>query len=141
MTSYRQTEELLIHSSLRADESSLTGESVSVEKDTLPINEINLSPGDQHNMIFSGTHITYGRGRAIVTGVGRSTEIGKIATLIEQAKEKATPLQKSLDEFGKKLAMIIIAISVLIFALNLYRNNPLVDALMFFHISCSSSNT
>lgn len=117
--------------SLRADESSLTGESVSVEKDTLPINEINLSPGDQHNMIFSGTHITYGRGRAIVTGVGRSTEIGKIATLIEQAKEKATPLQKSLDEFGKKLAMIIIAISVLIFALNLYRNNPLVDALMF----------
>jgi len=117
--------------SLRADESSLTGESVSVEKDTLLIDETDLSPGDQHNMIFSGTHITYGRGRAIVTGVGRGTEIGKIATLIEEATEKETPLQKSLDEFGKKLAMIIIAIAVLVFALNLYRNNPLVDAMMF----------
>ncbi|WP_108032044.1 cation-translocating P-type ATPase [Trichococcus patagoniensis] len=117
--------------SLRVDESSLTGESVSVEKDTLLIDETDLSPGDQHNMIFSGTHITYGRGRAIVTSVGRGTEIGKIATLIEEATEKETPLQKSLDEFGKKLAMIIIAIAVLVFALNLYRNNALVDAMMF----------
>lgn len=117
--------------SIKADESALTGESVSVEKDTGPINARDLSPGDQRNMIFSGTHVTYGRGIAVVTSVGRNTEIGKIATLLEQAKEKETPLQKSLNEFGKKLAVIIIAIAALIFALNLYRNISIVDAMMF----------
>ncbi|MHB1153494.1 MAG: cation-translocating P-type ATPase [Eubacteriales bacterium] len=117
--------------SLKADESALTGESVSAEKDTQTIDAANLSPGDQRCIIFSGTHITYGRGLAVVTGVGRNTEIGKIATLLEQAKEKDTPLQKSLDVFGKKLAVIIIAIAALIFALNLYRHNLIVDAMMF----------
>ena len=117
--------------SLRVDESALTGESVGAEKDSLPINASNLSPGDQRNMVFSGTHITYGRGTAVVTGVGRDTEIGKIATLLESAKEKETPLQKSLTIFGKRLAVIIMVIAALIFSLNLYRDNPLVDALMF----------
>lgn len=117
--------------SLRVDESALTGESVGAEKDSLPINAANLSPGDQRNMVFSGTHITYGRGTAVVTGVGRDTEIGKIATLLESAKEKETPLQKSLTIFGKRLAVIIMVIAALIFSLNLYRDNPLVDALMF----------
>ena len=117
--------------SLKADESALTGESVSTDKNTAVIDASNLSPGDQFNMVFSGTHITYGRGTAVVTGVGRKTEIGKIASLIESAKEKETPLQKSLNAFGKKLAMIIMIISALIFLLNLYRRNPLVDSLMF----------
>ncbi len=117
--------------SLKVDESALTGESVSAEKDTTAIDAVNLSPGDQRNMIFSGTHITYGRGLAVVTGVGSNTEIGKIASLLEQAKDKETPLQKSLNDFGKKLAVIIMTISALIFALNLYRDNPIIDAMMF----------
>ncbi|ETA80563.1 cation-translocating P-type ATPase [Youngiibacter fragilis] len=117
--------------SLKVDESALTGESVSVEKDTVTINASKLSPGDQCNMIFSGTHITYGRGVAVVTCVGGNTEIGKIATLLERAKDKETPLQKNLDDFGKKLAAIIIVIAALIFALNLYRGKPIIDVFMF----------
>lgn len=117
--------------SLTADESALTGESVSIEKVTQPIVSKYLALGDQRNMIFSGTHITYGRGVAVVTGVGRNTEIGKIATLLEQAKDKETPLQKSLNKFGKKLAVMIIVIAALIFAVNLYRSNPIIDAMMF----------
>ena len=122
---------LLSSFSLRLDESAITGESVNVEKDTLSIEGWHLSPGDQRNMIFSGTHVTYGRGLAIVTGVGRNTEIGKIATLLEQAKDNETPLQKSLELFGKKLAIVILSLAAVILALNLYRNNPLVDAMMF----------
>lgn len=117
--------------SLKVDESALTGESVSAEKDTLPIEANDVSPGDRLNMLFSGTHITYGRGLAVVTGVGSNTEIGKIATMLEQATDKETPLQKSLDDFGKRLAAIIIAIAVVIFALNIYRGNPIVDVMMF----------
>lgn len=119
--------------SLKVDESALTGESVSVEKDTVSINASKLSPGDQCNMIFSGTHITYGRGVAVVTCVGGNTEIGKIATLLERAKDKETPLQKNLDDFGKKLAAIIIVIAALIFALNLYRGKPIIDVFMFLY--------
>lgn len=117
--------------SLKVDESALTGESVSAEKDTLPIEAKDLSPGDQLNMLFSGTHITYGRGLTVVTGVGTNTEIGKIATMLEQAQDKETPLQKSLDDFGKRLAVIIIVIAVVIFAINIYRGNPIIDVMMF----------
>ena len=117
--------------SLKADESALTGESVSSEKDDLPLAGTDLSPGDQSNMVFSGTHITYGRGLAVITAVGKSTELGKIASMLEQAKEKKTPLQISLDSFGRKLAVIILAISAVIFALSIYRGRPMLDAVMF----------
>ena len=117
--------------SLKADESALTGESVSSEKDSETLTGADLAPGDQSNMVFSGTHITYGRGLAIVTAVGKSTELGKIASMLEQAKEKKTPLQISLDSFGRKLAVIILAISVVIFALSIYRGRPMLDAVMF----------
>lgn len=111
--------------SLKADESALTGESVSSEKDSETLTGADLAPGDQSNMVFSGTHITYGRGLAIVTAVGKSTELGKIASMLEQAKEKKTPLQISLDSFGRKLAVIILAISAVIFALSIYRGRPM----------------
>ncbi|NLW12459.1 MAG: HAD-IC family P-type ATPase, partial [Clostridiaceae bacterium] len=117
--------------SLKSDESALTGESVSTEKDNKTLDGSDLGPGDQSNMVFSGTHITYGRGLAVVTSVGLATELGKIASMLEQAKEKKTPLQISLDNFGRKLAVIILAISAIIFALSIYRGRPMLDAVMF----------
>ncbi|MHB1395044.1 MAG: cation-translocating P-type ATPase [Clostridia bacterium] len=117
--------------SLQVSESALTGESVSVEKVTEFIEEEDVAIGDQLNMIFSSSHVTYGRGKAVVTGVGATTEIGRIASLLKSAQEKATPLQKNLDNFGKKLALLIIVISSIVFGLSLYRGAPIMDSLMF----------
>ena len=117
--------------SLQISESALTGESVSVEKVIEPIDKDGVAIGDRVNMIFSSSHVTYGRGKAVVTGVGVSTEIGHIASLLKSAKEKATPLQENLDNFGKKLAILIIIISSIIFGLSMYRGAPIMDSLMF----------
>lgn len=117
--------------SLQVSESALTGESVSVEKVIEPINKDDVAIGDRVNMIFSSSHVTYGRGKAVVTGVGVSTEIGHIASLLKSAQEKATPLQENLDNFGKKLAILIIIISSIVFGLSLYRGAPIMDSLMF----------
>ncbi|WP_170313628.1 MULTISPECIES: cation-translocating P-type ATPase [Lacrimispora] len=117
--------------SLQVNESALTGESVSVEKVIEPISKDDVAIGDRVNMIFSSSHVTYGRGKAVVTGVGVSTEIGHIASLLKSAQEKATPLQENLDNFGKKLAILIIIISSIVFGLNLYRGAPIMDSLMF----------
>ena len=117
--------------SLQVNESALTGESVSVEKSIAPINQDEVAIGDQVNMIFSSSHVTYGRGRAVVTGVGASTEIGRIASLLKSAQEKATPLQQNLDKFGKKLALMIIILSSIIFGVSMYRGTPIMDSLMF----------
>lgn len=117
--------------SLQVNESALTGESVSVEKSIAPINQDEVAIGDQVNMIFSSSHVTYGRGRAVVTGVGASTEIGRIASLLKSAQEKATPLQQNLDKFGKKLALLIIILSSIIFGVSMYRGTPIMDSLMF----------
>ena len=117
--------------SLQVNESSLTGESESVDKivDTIEKDEIAL--GDQKNMVFSGSLVTYGRALVVVTGTGMNTEIGKIATLLDQTQEKKTPLQVSLDEFSKKLAMAILAVCILVFGLSIYRGTPILDSLMF----------
>ncbi|MHC1722371.1 MAG: cation-translocating P-type ATPase [Aminipila sp.] len=117
--------------SLQTNESALTGESLSVEKYTQALDSEKTALGDQVNRVFSSSHVTYGRGLAVVTAVGKDTEIGKIAGLIASAKEKATPLQQSLDAFGKKLAILILVITALVFALSLYRQSPVMDALMF----------
>src|SRR4051812_9121839 len=103
---------LIENHSLQINESSLTGESLAVIKSIEPIEEKDVSIGDQKNMVFSGSFVTYGRGVVLVTGTGMKTEIGKIANLLESAKEKKTPLQASLDNFGKKLAVIIIVIAI-----------------------------
>lgn len=122
---------LLENHSLQINESSLTGESLSVLKEIEPVDQEDVSLGDRKNMVFSGSYVTYGRGVVIVTNIGMNTEIGKIANLLESAKEKQTPLQASLDHFGKRLAIIIIAIAVIIFSLDLFRGNNLVDSFMF----------
>lgn len=116
--------------SLQVNESSLTGESVSIEKTVDVIDQENVAIGDQINMLFSSSHVTYGRGKAVVVKVGVNTEIGRIATLIQNTVEKATPLQISLDRFGKKLALFIIIISSLIFFLSMYRKIPVMESLM-----------
>ena len=117
--------------SLQVNESSLTGESLAVTKSIEPIAGEDVSIGDKVNMVFSGSFVTYGRGTVLVTDIGMKTEIGKIANLLESAQEKKTPLQASLDNFGKKLAFIIIIIALLVFGLDLFRGKDLVDSFMF----------
>lgn len=96
---------------LRAAESALTGESTSVSKDSEPIPD-EVGVGDQSNMVLSGTAVTSGRGRAVVTATGAATEIGKIAGTLQEQKEEPTPLQKELDYVGSLLGKIVIAIAV-----------------------------
>lgn len=122
---------LIENYSLQINESSLTGESESVLKTTNVINENNVPIGDQKNMVCSGSFVTYGRAVIIVTAIGMKTEIGKIANLLESAKEKKTPLQVNLDNFGKKLAFVILVISALIFALNIFRGHAIIVSFMF----------
>ena len=108
--------------SLKVNESSLTGESEAVEKtaDALPAGKTAL--GDQKNMVFSGSLVTYGRAVMLVTGTGMNTELGHIAELMNQTQQRKTPLQKSLDDFSGKLAAAILAICALVFCLSLFRS-------------------
>ena len=117
---------------LKLNESSLTGESESSEKtsDELDSNE-DVALGDQKNMVFSGSLVTYGRGKAVVTGVGRSTELGRIAELMDQAGDKKTPLQVTMDNFSKKLSVVIILICIVVFGLGMYRGMAAADAMLF----------
>ena len=117
--------------SLQVNESALTGESESVNKFEQVINKEEVALGDQKNMVFSSSLVTYGRALVIVTSTGMNTELGKIATLMDETQEKKTPLQVSLDDFSKKLAIIILVICVLVFGLSVYRETPIVDSLMF----------
>ncbi len=116
--------------SIQVNESALTGESINVDKDMSPISE-EKPLAERVNMVYSGSFVTYGRGKFIVTDVGMSTEVGKIASLIQNAEERKTPLQKSLDNFGKKLSIVIIIICILVFGLNFLQNGELLDSLMF----------
>lgn len=117
--------------SLQVNESSLTGESEAIDKIEALIDKEDLPIGDKRNMVFSGSFVTNGRGRAIVTSIGMATEIGKIANLLQNAKEKKTPLQLNLDHFGKRLAIGIIIICLIIFGLDILRGRELVDSFMF----------
>lgn len=117
--------------SLQVGESALTGESISVDKFSGELVGDEMPLGDQSNMIFSSSHVTYGRGKAIVVAVGANTEIGKIASLLKNAQEKKTPLQENLDQFGRKLSFLIMMVSSLIFIMNFMRGMPVMDALMF----------
>lgn len=121
---------ILRNYSLQVNEGSLTGESANVEKneEVLP-EEVPLA--DRKNMVFSGSFVTYGRAEVLVTATGMETELGKIAGLMNQTKERKTPLQISLDSFSKKLAILIMAICALVFCLGIYRKMPVIDAMMF----------
>ena len=96
---------------LQVAEASLTGESVPVPKDTAAVDD-GASLGDRYGMVFSGTAATYGRGTAIVTATGMHTEVGRIAGMLEDAPKAITPLQKDLDRLGKRLALIVVGIAV-----------------------------
>lgn len=118
--------------SLMTDESSLTGESGSVEKRAEVLRDCgNIPLAERTNMVYSGTLVTSGRGVVVVTATGMNTEIGKIASMMNATVERRTPLQISLDDFSRKLAMVIMGICVLVFGLNLYRKMPVLDSLMF----------
>lgn len=106
--------------SLKSVEGMLTGESEPVLKVTDVIHE-ESSLGDQKNMVFSGSTIVYGRGMFIVTATGMNTEVGKIANLLEKAESKETPLQKKLDQFSKRLGIIIMILAIIIFGLEVGR--------------------
>lgn len=122
---------ILENYSLKVNESSLTGESEPVEKTADAIQEQKVALGDRKNMVFSGSLVTYGRAVAVVTGTGMQTELGKIASLLNQTVQRKTPLQQSMDKFSQKLAIIILGICVLVFGLSLYNQMPVMDALLF----------
>ncbi len=117
--------------SLQVNESALTGESEGVNKFSEVIAAEQVALGDQKNMVFSGSLVTYGRANVVVTATGMNTEIGKIAALMNQTQQKKTPLQVSMDQFSQKLAIIIMIICALVFGLSLYRGMAVVDAMMF----------
>ncbi len=121
---------ILHNYSLQVNESSLTGESTNVEKSDAVI------PGtpvlaDRKNMVYSGSLVTYGRAEVLVTATGMETELGKIAGLMNAAKERKTPLQESLDQFSGRLAVFIMIVCALVFILCIYRQMTLLDSMMF----------
>ncbi len=122
---------ILENFSLKVNESSLTGESEGVDKESTPLPDGQIGLGDRKNMVFSGSLVTYGRATVAITETGMNTELGKVAALMNQTQQRKTPLQESLDDFSKKLAFIIMAICVIVFGLSLYHGNAPLDALMF----------
>lgn len=115
---------------MKIDESALTGESLGVEKEMHAI-EGSVPLGDRINMVYSGSFVTYGRGEFIVTSVGMETEVGKIATLLKSTSEKKTPLQMNLDNFGKKLSILILVFCGILFGISVFRGQPMGDAFLF----------
>ena len=121
---------LIETASLRVEESSLTGESTSVEKNTAPLPDENLGVGDRKNMVFSSSVIAYGRGRAIAVATGMDAEVGKIAGMLLAAEEGSTPLQKKLASLGKILGAAALGVCALIFAIGAFQGRNLFE--MFF---------
>ncbi len=115
---------------MRAMEAALTGESEAVEKDPSLVFASALPLGDRRNMVFSGTIINYGRGEMLVTGTGMQTELGNIATMLQDVVEEATPLQQRLDRLGKWLAIAAIVLVVVIFVLGLALGQPVQEMLL-----------
>ena len=112
--------------SLKVDESALTGESIAVEKNLDEV-AVGTALGDQTNKVFSGSFVTYGRGRYEVTAIGMNTEVGKIADLMKNTSEKRTPLQVNLDDFGKKLSILILVFSGIILGVNVFQGKPVIE--------------
>ena len=115
---------------LKAQESSLTGESVPVEKNTEAIENKETGIGDCTNMLFSSSLITYGRGKGIVVETGMTTEVGKIAGMLDLAEEQTTPLQEKLNKLGKTLGIVALAICVFIFIIGLIQGKEPIHMFM-----------
>lgn len=121
---------IIENASLKVNESALTGESLSVEKSDETL-EGELPLADRTNMVHSGTFVTYGRAKFVVTDIGMDTEVGKIAGLINSAEERKTPLQVNLDNFGKKLSIGIMVICAIVFGLSVFRGEDIMNAFLF----------
>ncbi|MDP3012567.1 MAG: cation-translocating P-type ATPase, partial [Candidatus Hydromicrobium sp.] len=114
---------------LQANESILTGESLPVNKITTPLSKVNIPLGDKKNMLFSATAITKGRCTAVVTGTGQNTEIGKIASMVQE-EEELTPLQIELKTVGKKIGIICLAVSAIVFLSGILKGNSVAQMLL-----------
>ena len=121
---------LIEAASLVVDESALTGESVPVTKEIGIIEKEDVSLGDMHNCLFSSTYVTYGRGKAIVTGTGMETEIGKIASSLMESEKEVTPLQLKLDQIGKFIGFICIIVCMVVLGMELLSGVLFKDAFM-----------
>ena len=121
---------IIENASLKVNDSALTGESLSVEKSDETL-EGELPLADRTNMVHSGTFVTYGRAKFVVTNIGMDTEVGKIAGLINSAEERKTPLQVNLDNFGKKLSIGIMVICAIVFGLSVFRGEDIMNAFLF----------
>ena len=115
---------------LKSQESSLTGESVPVEKNTEAIKDTEIGVGDRTNMLFSSSLVTYGRGKGIVVETGMTTEVGKIAKLINSSEKQETPLQKKLNKLGKTLGIVAIVICILIFIVGIIEGKEPINMFM-----------
>ena len=111
---------LIESSSLKAEEASLTGESVSVEKDAAAICGEDAGIGDRRNMLFMGTAVTYGRARGVVVATGRDTELGKIAKKLTSIEDEQTPLQHNLNSLGKILAVVCIIVCIIVLVVDIF---------------------
>jgi Ca2+-transporting ATPase len=116
---------------LKADEAALTGESVPVEKQSEPLESVQLPVGDRCNMVYAGTALTYGRGRALVVATGLHTEFGTIAQMLKTVRTSKTPLQVNLDKVGRVLGQAALVIVLIVVALGLYRGQPLLEMFIF----------
>ena len=113
---------------MKVDESALTGESVPVEKITDPIDGDDIALGDRKNMVYASCNVTYGRGVAIVTTTGEDNEVGKVATMLQNAKKENTPLQNKLDQIGKTIGLMCIVICIVVFVMELLSGLTWLDA-------------
>ena len=115
---------------LKAQESSLTGESVPVEKTTKTIEKTDVGIGDRTNMLFSSSLVTYGRGKGIVVQTGMNTEVGKIAGMLDNTEKQITPLQEKLNKLGKTLGIVALAICAFIFIIGLIQGKEPINMFM-----------
>jgi len=115
---------------LKSQEASLTGESVPVEKMSAKIDDTEVGIGDRINMLFSSSLITYGRGKAIVVDTGMNTEVGKIAGILNQTEEQATPLQIKLNKLGKTLGIVALSICIVIFLIGILQGKEVIQMFM-----------
>ncbi|MEZ4659489.1 MAG: cation-translocating P-type ATPase [Caldilineaceae bacterium] len=118
---------VLESANLRVEEAALTGESEPVEKEVAALKKQDIALGDQRNMLFMGTTITYGRGAMIVTATGMETQLGRIADMLQTVQREATPLQRRLDALGGTLAKVALVIIAAIFGVGLFTSQEVAD--------------